>query len=123
VEGNRGRLQGHGTPSPVVISSRPITTENSEEPWNSSQGADYRLLSTLDRKFGDVLSSRGDIPGREAFGVRWVRGEGTHRFGFGLPPAGQSGVSPVPRQPPHSKRFAARNAVRPNVTVFKATHT
>jgi hypothetical protein len=32
-----------------------------------------------------------------------VRGEGTHRFRFGPPQAIQSGVSPVPRQPPHSK--------------------
>ena len=45
-------------------------------------------------------------------GLRWVRGEGTHRFGESgthLPsniepqrPA-ESGVSPIPRQPPQSK--------------------
>jgi len=31
-----------------------------------------------------------------------VRGEGTHRFRFSPPRVCQSGVSPVPRQPPHS---------------------
>src|SRR5688572_7334338 len=45
----------------------------------------------------------------QGLGVRWVRGEGTHRFGLNARPEFQSGVSPVPRQPPHSKtlrRFA-----------------
>ena len=32
-----------------------------------------------------------------------MRGEGTHRFRFDPPQAIQSGVSPVPRQPPHPK--------------------
>ena len=40
---------------------------------------------------------------RQRLGVRWVRGEGTHRFGLGRRCRYQSGVSPVPRQPPHSK--------------------
>src|ERR1017187_5579455 len=43
------------------------------------------------------------VTGRQRLGVRWVRGEGIHRFRFGPPQAIQSGVSPVPRQPPHSK--------------------
>ena len=41
----------------------------------------------------------------QRFGVRWVRGEGTHRFGLGPLRLAQSGVSPVPRQPPHSKTW------------------
>ena len=43
------------------------------------------------------------VTARQRLGVRWVRGEGIHRFRFGPPQAIQSGVSPVPRQPPHSK--------------------
>jgi hypothetical protein len=39
VEGNRGRLQGHGTPSPVVISSRPITPKTAR-----NLGAPRKLL-------------------------------------------------------------------------------
>jgi hypothetical protein len=33
-------------------------------------------------------------------------GEGTHRFRFDPPQAIQSGVSPVPRQPPHFRGIA-----------------
>ena len=53
---------------------------------------------------------------RQRLGVRWVRGEGTHRFPLDPPQTIQSGVSPVPRQPPHSKtsrqfgRFRGRGA-------------
>jgi hypothetical protein len=36
---------------------------------------------------------------RQRLGVRWVRGEGTHRFPFDPPGAFQSGVSPVPAPP------------------------
>ncbi len=49
------------------------------------------------------LNPRQPRPARQRLGVRWVRGEGTHRFRFDPPQASQSGVSPVPRQPPHSK--------------------
>jgi hypothetical protein len=35
-----------------------------------------------------------------------VRGEGTHRFASDQTKAIQSGVSPIPRQPPHSKTAA-----------------
>ena len=57
------------------------------------------------------------VTARQRLGVRWVRGEGIHRFRFGPPQAIQSGVSPVPRQPPHSKtsrqfgRFTLERAV------------
>ena len=34
-----------------------------------------------------------------------MRGEGTHRFGLPGGDPRQSGVSPVPRQPPHSKTW------------------
>jgi hypothetical protein len=47
--------------------------------------------------------------------VRELIGEGTHRVGFGLPPAFQSGVSPIPLQPPHSQDLAVvRSAVLTN---------
>ena len=42
-------------------------------------------------------------PTRQRFGLRWVRGGGAHRFGNGHASSTESGVSPVPRQPPHSK--------------------
>lgn len=32
----------------------------------------------------------------QGLGVRWVRGEGTHRFGLDVQPTSESGVSPVP---------------------------
>ena len=68
------------------------------------------------------------VTAHQGLGVRWVRGEGIHRFRFGPPQAIQSGVSPVPRstlrsavtedgQPPHSKtsrqfgRFTLERAV------------
>ncbi len=48
-------------------------------------------------------------------GVRWVRGEGTHRFGLDAQPISESGVSPVPRQPPHSKTLTrARTPLEPS---------
>jgi len=42
-------------------------------------------------------------PARQRLGVRWVGGEGTHRFCLGRAAPSQSGASPVPRRPPHSK--------------------
>ena len=51
----------------------------------------------------ETVNLHGPTLARQRFGVRWVRGEGTHRFGSGDPQTIQSGVSPVPRQPPHSK--------------------
>jgi len=56
----------------------------------------------------------GSEPARQRFGLRWVRGEGTHRFGSDHPQTNQSGVSPVPRQPPHSK--TSRTFARPVAT-------
>ncbi len=63
---------------------------------------------------GALSNGKVQESSRERLGVRWVRGKGTHRF----PEVGniergwtQSGVSPVPRQPPHSKtlrRFERR---------------
>ena len=43
-------------------------------------------------------------------GVRWVRGEGTHRFGSAHWAPSESGVSPVPRQPPQSKTLTRQFA-------------
>jgi hypothetical protein len=40
---------------------------------------------------------------RKRLGVLWVRGEGTHHFGTGCRFRSESGVGPVPRQPPHAK--------------------
>ena len=54
-------------------------------------------------------------PAHQRLGVRGVRGEGTHRFHFGPPQASQSGVSPVPRQPPHSKTSRQFGRFRGNV--------
>ncbi len=50
-----------------------------------------------------AMNRRARAWSRQRLGVRWARGEGTHRFGWGGAQPSQSGVSPVPRQPPHSK--------------------
>ena len=39
----------------------------------------------------------------EGRGARWVRGAAPCRVGLGTPTPPGSGVSPVPRQPPHAK--------------------
>jgi len=49
------------------------------------------------------VAERRNRIARQRLGVRWVRGEGTHRFGLNASHEFESGVSPVTRQPPHSK--------------------
>ena len=82
-----------------------------------------RLRAGPGRELPERLSRRAPLnqcqprPARQRLGVRWVRGEGTHRFRFDPPQACQSGVSPVPRQPPHSKtsrQFGRFRAIRPD---------
>jgi hypothetical protein len=57
----------------------------------------------LDRLLGEKGIPKDSEAGRRQFGSQMerLRGEGTHRFRFNPPQAIQSGVSPVPRQPPH----------------------
>ena len=70
---------------------------------------------------------RGGRMACECLGLRWVRGEGTHRFrAQDIHPiyrslrACQSGVSPIPRQPPQSKILSAIRTSRdqPGVATF-----
>jgi len=51
-----------------------------------------------------MLKGRRAVP--LGFGVRRVRGEGTRRFSSARVQMEESGVSPVPRQPPQSKPLA-----------------
>ena len=54
-----------------------------------------------ERAAEDWAESPMNLPGagmaRQPLGVRWARGEGTHRFGSGQPQTNQRGASPVPR--------------------------
>ena len=63
------------------------------------------VYTKLDRLLGKKGIPKDSEAGRRQFGSQMerLRGEGTHRFRFNPPQAIQSGVSPVPRQPPHPK--------------------
>jgi REP element-mobilizing transposase RayT len=59
------------------------------------------VYTKLDRLLGEKGIPKDSEAGRRQFGSQMerLRGEGTHRSRFDPPPASQSGVSPVPRQP------------------------
>src|SRR5688572_10565675 len=66
------------------------------------RGRGARFIESFDLQQWTRIGTKNRIA-RQRLGVRWVRGEGTHRFGLNARQEFQSGVSPVPRQPPHSK--------------------
>ena len=59
---------------------------------------DLQLLTCIKDRHQRALKMARKRPG-----VRWVRGEGTHRFASVPLQTSQIGISPVPRRPPYSK--------------------
>ena len=76
-----------------------------------------KILSPLFNRSARSFFTPPEHP--RGFGVRWVRGEDAHRFGNGGSQTSESGVSPVPRQPPHSKTLARiQHAASLSVTIL-----